>query len=60
MWVAPTHPWTGGFMTFVVFDRGASLDAPLGGDEAAARLPIPDFLKTAAAAANGEPGTESD
>ena len=36
------------------------LDVPLGGDEAAARIPIPDSLKTAAAAANGEPATESD
>jgi hypothetical protein len=34
------------------------LDAPLDRDEAAARIPIPDFLK--AAAANGEPATESD
>ena len=41
-----------------------TLELPLEGqadqEEAVARIPIPEFLKSAAAAANGEPATESD
>jgi hypothetical protein len=36
------------------------LAASADGDEAVARIPIPDFLKAAAPAATGAPVTESD
>jgi hypothetical protein len=36
------------------------LAVPADGEEAVARIPIPDFLKAAAPAASGEPVTESD